>query len=283
MRCLGLSWFCLLCLACFPGVSLGADPAAELETLLKQLDGEWIAIRPGEEPFPRTFRFAAVKGNAGEPTTREVTLSQPFSIGRYEVPQNLYTAVMGTNPSRWKGPRNSVEMMSWQDVQKFCQRLTVEMRRLKLLADDEEIRLPTEVEWEYCCRAGTTTRYSFGDEIRRAADPAQRNSILDEYGWYTGNAAGNDPPVGALKPNPWGLYDVHGYLWEFTADAWSPIPGEKDPKDPAVAKAEPQVITLRSGSWKDPAERLTSSSRRSFPVTGVDDAVGFRLVKAKTP
>lgn len=278
MRYCGLSWFCLLCLA---SVSFAADQAADLEKLLQQLDGEWVAIRPGEDQFPRTFRFLATDGGKGEQTPREIVLSQPFSIGRYEVPQNLYTAVMGANPSRWKGPRNSVEMMSWQDVQTFCQRLTTEMRRHKLLAEDEVIRLPTEIEWEYCCRAGTTTRYSFGDEIRRDNDPAQRNSILDEYGWYTGNAAGNDPPVGALKPNPWGLYDVHGYLWEFTADVWSPVPGQKNQEVPAAAPAEPQMITLKGGSWKDPAERLSSSARRSFPATGVDDAVGFRLVKAK--
>ena len=119
--------------------------------------------------------------------------------------------------------RNSAEMMTSTDALTFCDKLTQELRTRKLIAEDELIRLPSEAEWEYCCRAGTDTAYSFGEMAQAAGEDVKQNqaSILDRYGWHTGNAAGNDPPVGALKPNAWGLYDVHGYLWEFTLDALS--------------------------------------------------------------
>ena len=94
---------------------------------------------------------------------------------------------------------------------------------------------PAKAEWEYCCRAGTTTKYSFGDEAQKPGDVTPKATLLGEYGWHTGNAAGNDPPVGALKPNPWGLYDMHGYLWEFTADGWNPD-YKQAPQDGTAAK-----------------------------------------------
>ena len=93
-----------------------------------------------------------------------MTIKDKFEIAKYEVPQALYEAVMGNNPSKWKGPRNSVEMMSWTDANEFCRKITVALRETKLISEHETIRLPTEAEWEYCSRAGTATRYSFGDE-----------------------------------------------------------------------------------------------------------------------
>ena len=157
------------------------------------------------------------KGPAGEQPAHKVTFAYSFSIAKYEVPQNLYEAVMGHNPSKWKGPRNSVEMFSFDDAQVFCKKITMQLRDAKMLMSDEEIRLPTEAEWEYCCRAGTNTAYSFGDSAAKAGDANAKTSLLDEFAWHTGNAAGNDPPVGAKKPNAWGLYDMHGYLWEIVA------------------------------------------------------------------
>jgi formylglycine-generating enzyme required for sulfatase activity len=196
-------------------------PAAEpaQKDLLNAFVSEFVEITPGQKAFPKSFVQGAQKP-ASEAPAHEVTLAQPFAIAKYEVPQNLYEAVMGTNPSKWKGPRNSVEMMSWNEAVEFCQKLTELLRAEGLIAKDEVIRLPTESEWEYCCRAGTRTAYSFGDRATNATDSGAKASLLDPYGWHNGNAAGNDPPVGALKPNPWGLHDVHGYLWEYCADEW---------------------------------------------------------------
>jgi formylglycine-generating enzyme required for sulfatase activity len=199
-----------------------------------------------------------------------------FAIAKYEVPQNLYTAVMGANPSKWTGPRNSVEMMTWTEAREFCTRLTQALREAGLIEKTEEIRLPTEVEWEYCCRAGTDTAYSFGDRAQAEGDEGNKATLLDKHAWHTGNAAGNDPPVGALAPNPWGLYDVHGYLWEFCSDPWS----EKVTDGRTDAKSPPERIVIRGGSWKDRYEKLTSASRRAFAVDARDDAVGLRCVRA---
>ena len=255
------------------------DPADKSVELLKTFVTEFVAITPGEGKFPASFQMGS-KNEPNEQPVHEVTLKSKFAIAKYEVPQNLYQAVMGNNPSRWKGPRNSVELMSWEDANLFCKKITEALRQQKLIAEDEVIRLPTEAEWEYCCRAGTTTRYSFGDEARAEGDLDNKASILNKYGWHTGNAAGNDPPVGALKPNPWGLYDMHGYLWEFTADGWSDD-YSKAPADGEAVPADSKTIVLRSGSWKDPYGKLTSSARRKYKITDGDDAVGFRCVKSK--
>ena len=257
------------------------DVAPQTLKLLKTFSDEFVAITPGEKDFPASFVMGSDKGSPAEQPAHRVTIRYSFSIARYEMPQNLYEAAMGRNPSKWKGPRNSVEMFSFQEAQDFCKKITGLMREAKLLADDEEIRLPTEAEWEYCCRAGTTTAYSFGDSAVQAGDAGNKASVLDEYGWHTGNAAGNDPPVGAKKPNAWGLYDMHGYLWEFVSDAWhddySGAPA--DGRSRAGEENTPRVI--RGGSWKDRHEALRSAHRRPFKPDAKDDAVGLRCVKAK--
>jgi formylglycine-generating enzyme required for sulfatase activity len=250
------------------------EPSAELLALLKTFRAEFVDIKPGTQPFPATFRMGSAQvGTVAEPV-REVRMTKPFAFAKYEIPQNLWQAVMGENPSRWKGPRNSSEMFTWEESVEFCRRATAAMRAAKLIEATESIRLPSEAEWEYCARAGTTTEYSFGDDA----------SQLGQYGWFTGNAAGNDPPVGAKKPNAWGLYDMHGYLWEWCADTWH---GDYDgaPLDGSAWTdgGEPAKRVLRSGSWKDKADALRSAARRSGDVRLRDDAVGLRCVLSKTP
>jgi gluconolactonase len=213
---------------------VAADPAAEQLGLLKTFRSEFVQIDPAK------------------------TGLAPYAVAKYEVPQNLWQAVMGDNPSRWKGPRNSVEMVALEDARRFCRQATELIRSAGLIEQNELIRLPTEAEWEHAARAGTTTKYSFGD------DSAQ----LGEYAWFTGNAAGNDPPVGAKKPNPWGLYDVHGYLWEWTIESAT---------KPYSARTQ---TAIRGGSWKDEAAALESTSRRIVSESLRDAAVGFRCVLA---
>jgi formylglycine-generating enzyme required for sulfatase activity len=172
---------------------------------------------------------------------------------KLETTQEIYALIAGNEPSRWKGPRNSVEMVSWHETVAFCQKATVLLRAEKLIADDEVVRLPTEREWELACRAGTTAAYSFGD------DAAQ----LGEFAWFHGNAAGNDPPGGSKKANPWGLFDVHGYLWEWCADEL----GEKR--------------VVRGGAWTSSAEECRSDARKEIARDTRAPDVGFRCVLAK--
>jgi formylglycine-generating enzyme required for sulfatase activity len=250
--------------------TLSADPNAQQVELLKTFREEFVAITPGEKGFPAKFTMgSSTPDAANEQPAHEVTIKRPFQIARYEVPQNLWEAVMGSNPSKWKGPRNSVEMLSLQEANDFCGKATEHMRSAGLITAQQVIRLPSEAEWEYAARAGTQTKYSFGD------DPL----ALGEYGWHTGNAAGNDPPVGAKKPNPWKLYDMHGYLWEWCSDDWHDN-YESAPTDGSswVSGGDSKRGVLRSGSWKDAAAKHTSSYRRPANKEVRDDAVGLRCV-----
>lgn len=252
----------IVVIAAMAGHSVIAN-GEESSELLKRFRTEFVHVTPGDGAFPRKFRMGG-EGNLG----RDVVMKSEFWVGKYEVTQNLWEAVMGNNPSRWKGPRNSVELLDFADAQLFCQKVTAQLREAKLIESDQVVRLPSEAEWEYVARAGTSSIYSFGDSVED----------LDDYAWHTGNAAGNDPPVGAKKPNPWGLYDVHGYLWEWCLDTWhadfQDAPTDSSPWIEAGSKKR----VLRGGSWKDRAEFLRSDSRRSAVDTLKDDAVGLRCV-----
>lgn len=230
-------------------------PANENETSdpVRRLFAELVAIEPGTVGFPRS-----VDVGSGKEAVR-LAPAGPFCIGKYEVPQDLYQFAMGNNPSRWRGPRNAVEMVDYADAARFCARLTALARERKLIGDDFEVRLPTEVEWEYACRAGHVTAYCFGD------DPAK----LGDYAWYMANAAGNDPPVGAKKPNAWDLFDMHGYLWEWC-------------QSEEGAGTEPGTTTgpVRGGAWTAPADQCRSSARRLVPRSTKAPDVGLRIVVA---
>ena len=247
-------------------------PTDDQRKLLSVLRKEFVIIKPGEGIYPASFEMGRKEGPASESPVRKVKMSGPFAVARYEVPQDLWEAVMGFNPSRWKGKRNSVEVLDLAEATRFCQCATTLMRSAGLISAAERIRLPSEAEWEYFARAGSSTLYSFGGD---AAD-------LGDYGWFHGNAAGNDPPVGVKKPNPWGLYDIHGYLWEWCADPAHPD-YTKAPADssPWVAGGTRGQGVLRSGSWKDNAPALSSSCRRFAPATLRDDAVGLRCILSR--
>ncbi|MCA9056925.1 MAG: formylglycine-generating enzyme family protein [Planctomycetaceae bacterium] len=263
-------------------VAAAADetPEQSRTAILQRFVEESVEITPGKGPYPAAFLFGSATQEPHTVAQREVLLSKPFRISRFEVTQELYELVTGTNPSRWKGRRNSAESMSYQDAVRFCLRLSILLRREKLIAEDQIVRLPTEVEWEYCCRAGTSTRYGFGDEPNQADEPDPKASILDEYAWHTGNAAGNDPAVGVLKPNAWGLYDMHGYLWEFVSDPYT-ADARPDPQQTNAASQAARII--RGGSWRDHYSLLTSTTRLAIPDHAASDAIGFRCVITGSP
>lgn len=245
-----------------------ARASADTEETLQRFVSECVPITPGEGNFPKTFSVGTKSPAAHELPLQETAITAGFRISKYETTQELYTAVMGKNPSRWKGPRNSVENVSFDDTGRFCQKLTAILRNRELIRKKDIVRLPTSVEWEYCCRAGSTTRYFFGQK----PGSHQTTKALDTFAWHTGNAAGNDPAVGVLKPNAWGLYDTHGYLWEFVTHS-----------NLQPANTNQGRCMVRSGSWKDQHPRLSSSTYLMMSLEAKDDAVGFRCVIAEEP
>jgi formylglycine-generating enzyme required for sulfatase activity len=167
-----------------------------------------------------------------------------FKIGKYPITQAQYEAVMETNPSYFKNnPQNPVEKVSWDDAQAFCQKLSE--------ITGKTYRLPTEAEWEYACRAGTTTRYYFGDDANQ----------LKDYAWYYGNSQDKIYPVGQKKPNGWGLYDMSGNVWEWCEDDW-----------------HDGIKCLRGGSWYSNPDYCRSAFRNFSYCRDFNFNYGFRVV-----
>ena len=195
-------------------------------------------------------------------TPHEVTLTKPFKLGVYEVTQEQYEKVMGVNPSKSKGANNPVENVSWEDAIEFCRKLS------ELPAEKEAgnvYRLPTEAEWEYACRAGTTTKYSFGDD----------ESELGDYAWYGVNSDQKTHPVGSKKPNAWGLYDMHGNVVEWCQDWYGDYPSGSV-TDPSGATSGSYRV-IRGGSWFFSAEGCRSASRYWGYPSDRSNLDGFRV------
>jgi formylglycine-generating enzyme required for sulfatase activity len=256
------------------------EPAARREKIVKLFVDELVPIKPGKDKFPASFKMGTDEKDAPPTEKPLVTIAfpQPFAMAKYEVTQELYEVVMGKNPSKWKGPRNSVEMVSWDEANQFCEKLTAELHDRKLLAKDQVIRLPSEAEWEYCCRAGTTTQYSFGDKV----------DDLGAHAWFKGNSKGEDPPVGRKKPNAWGLYDMHGYVWEWCAWEWCADDWRKNhegaPADGSARRVkDAKERVVRGGSWADAAEMCRSAYRQGVASDKRSDTIGFRCVQTAAP
>ncbi|MDB4639398.1 formylglycine-generating enzyme family protein [bacterium] len=194
--------------------------------------------------------------------THEVTLTKPFKMGVHEVTQAQYQQVMGVNPSKFKGADNPVEMVSWGDAVEFCRRLS-ELPAEK--AAGNVYRLPTEAGWEYACRAGTTTKYSFGDDA----------SKLGDCGWFSENSGTKTHPVGGKKPNAWGLYDMYGNVWEWCHDYYGKLPSGAV-TDPAGATSG-SVRVIRGGSGNYAAGYCRSASRSGRLPSFRNSRYGFRV------
>ncbi|MBN2111193.1 MAG: formylglycine-generating enzyme family protein [Methanosarcinaceae archaeon] len=194
----------------------------------------------------------------------EVRLQDPFYIGIYEVTQEQWEAVMGNNPSSFKGDNLPVESVSWNDVQEF-------IGRLNEMEDTTEYRLPTEAEWEYAARAQTSTLYSFGEIDEK------EGVLLRDYAWYEVNSLEKTHDVGGKMPNPWGLYDVHGNVWEYVQDSWVDSYSGAFEDGRAVDKGPASLRVARGGSYSSKENALYTAYRRNQDPRDGDPSIGFRL------
>jgi formylglycine-generating enzyme required for sulfatase activity len=238
------------------GGSPPGTPAAAGNTWRNSLGIEFVLVPAG------TFMMGSDNGGDDEKPVHEAYISKPFYLGKYEVTQGQWQAIMGNNPSRFRGDANlPVEQITWEDVQAFISKLNVRENRITY-------RLPTEAEWEYAARAGTTADYSFGDDPR----------LLGEYAWYAENAERRTHPVGQKKANAWGLHDMHGNVWEWVQDWYSkPYAAGTvtDPQGPAAGA----IRVYRGGSWITHARNCRVSYRNDQAPGGRVVYVGFRLLR----
>ena len=225
---------------------------------------------------PGTFTMGSPSTEEGrkpaEGPQTQVTISRGFWISSSETTQEEYLAVMGSNPSWYIGDlKCPVENVTWSDATNYCGKLTARERTAGRLPADHEYRLPTEAEWEYCCRAGTTTRFSYGD------DPGY--TLLDEYAcWCLVNSGIRTHPVGQLDPNPWGLFDMHGNVSEWCSDWYSKsLPGGSvtDPRGPNKGTAR----VVHGGNFGSDGSGCRSSLRYGSGP-GRILTLGFRVVMA---
>jgi len=240
----------------------------ETETLTIDLPGLAAEAKPLEMVLIEAGAFVMGSpttevGRYPDETQHQVTLTQDFYIGKYEVTQGQWKAVMGENPSYFhENPNLPVEQVSWEDCQAFIEQLN-EMGA-------GTFRLPTEAEWEYACRAGTTERFYWGD------DP-EYNSI-DNYAWYNGN---NEPVgtkiVGLKSPNAWGLFDVSGNVREWCQDWYTAYPSSAQ-EDPVIDGAGTERV-IRGGGWNYAPRVCRSAVRFWYKPDGKVSSIGFRVVR----
>jgi formylglycine-generating enzyme required for sulfatase activity len=246
------------------------------------LDG----VRPGEERGqfcycpPGNFMMGPYTGPPASGDAVSVTFSHGFWIGKYLVTQAQYEAIAGDNPSAFRGVALPVETVCKPDADAFCLAVSQIEKQAGRLPEGWEYRLPTEAQWEYACRAGTSTVFSWGD------DPG----ALGDHAWWALNSAAKTHAVGQKKPNPWGLYDMHGNVIEWCRDAWSDtLPGGTDPEvtphdvQPRPGWSREPMWVCRGGSWQYPVpERLSSRNRERLGPIDKSYIIGFRLALVKT-
>ena len=213
-----------------------------------------------------SFTMGSTNGRESEKPPHEVNISHSLYLQTTEVRQGQWKRVMGDNPSSFKecGDDCPVENVSWDDVKDF-------IKKLNVMEKTDKYRLPTEAEWEYACRAGKTTEFSFGGD----------GGNLGEYAWYEGNSEEATHKVAAKKPNPWGLYDMHGNIWEWMEDDWhyrydgSPSGGQA-----WIDKPRDSLRVIRGGSWESNEFDCRSAARYGEKPGNRSFSLGFRLAKS---
>jgi len=227
-----------------------------------------------------SFQMGSDKGQDDETPVHTVQISS-FWMDRYEVVQSQFRKFEFPDPSHFKGKGQPLEQINWTDAALYCNERSIAEGLQPCYDEDtwqcdfdaDGYRLPTEAEWEYACRAGTTGAYSFGSDVQK----------LSDYAWFADSAAGKTHPVGQKKPNAWGLYDMHGNVAEWCNDLYAESYYAESPAENPRGPAEGTERVLRGGAWNSSADSCRSSYRSSDPSIDdtclASDAIGFRCVR----
>jgi formylglycine-generating enzyme required for sulfatase activity len=197
-----------------------------------------------------------------EGPVHHVTISKPFYMGKYEVTQEQYYIIAKSKPSQFKQNDRPVETVSWDQADSFCKKLS----KIK----GETFRLPTEGEWEYACRAGYQSRFYFGD------DP--NYSQIEQYAWYSANSNSETHPVGQKKPNSFGLYDMHGNVWEWCSDYYAADYYHDSMSVDPIGALFSKSRVIRGGGWYRSAIYCRSANRGNLEPYYIRNHIGFRVV-----
>ena len=222
----------------------------------------WRQSVRGLEAARLRYQAAQARYDAATPEEKPahpVTLTHPFYMGKFAVTQAQYEQVIGRNPSHFIGKDNPIETVTWHDAQEFCKKLIEQTK--------DTIRLPTEAEWEYSCRAGTRTTYYSGDEDRD----------LSRVGWSAENSKATHP-VGQKEPNVFGLYDMHGNVWQWCQDCYADDYYSKSPTEDPTGSVKGTSRAIRGGDWLDYPLYCRTAYRRGIDPNDHGHEVGFRVV-----
>jgi formylglycine-generating enzyme required for sulfatase activity len=241
-------------------LSPAAAPVTEPRTgmtLVPIAAGSFVMGSPPGEP-----------ARGADEVPHRVTLTRPFLLGHHEVTQAEWRTVIGTSPSHFAdcGPRCPVEHINFPEIEEF-------LRRLNRASDELRFRLPTEAEWEYACRAGTTTPFSTGANLTTAQ--ANYNGMFPYRGFAAGRYRAQPTPAGTFAPNSWGIVDMHGNVWEWTADWYGEYP-DHPVEDPRGAAAGSKKV-IRGGSWYFDANSARCALRYTHSPHDRGFSLGFRV------
>ena len=257
-------------------VSLGVNPDTGLEEIRVNIAGLPATAKPLDMVLIPAGTFMMGSDPFGDDPEKEddelpqhqVTITNDIYVGKYEITQAQWYTVMGTAPSQFsRKPNNPVECVSWYDCQRFLQELN------SILSISQTFRLPTEAEWEYVCRAGTTSRFHWGEDLNETK--------INDYAWYKSNSGYITHEVGLKLPNAWGLYDVSGNVWEWCQDWYGPWEDYDPLWDPVDVDAEGGFDKVcRGGSYDGSFEELSLWARSAdWPGEG-NSRTGFRLARS---
>lgn len=230
-----------------------------------------VELRKGFVKIPAgEFMMGAQNGEADEKPVHRVRISSGFEMGKYEVTQAQWEAMMESNPSHFKGANLPVENVSWDDVQRFLEKLNARN-------DGYLYRLPTEAEWEYACRAGTTTAFASGDSLS-----SEQANFDGNYPYRSakGKYLQRTAAVGSYQPNAWGLYDMHGNVAEWCQDLYSQNYYGQSPSADPTGPTTGSDRVWRGGGWNEIAQVLRSADRSRYAPDYRTNYLGFRLVRA---